>query len=518
MAQTATVLLQSVFATGIYNLDSSRFQRGSLDTRSEGWTETWGANENTGVDGESIKRVAASAAGEAKTKARYWEIEDSSISLLLATPHPQLPIVLTQHRPAWLEQIVLRMAKIPHIVVNSTHISNEATGQMPYLTDYHGQASSGSARACGGGVDQDSEPPVLVGRCHPTDLTTAFDGNQNSILLYLTEYRKVDLDADALKSEQQRGLSQAFLSMIQSDLATALSYLRFEDQDAWEQVYRKQYIQASIPPETEVSAENVSWILQLRGRFQASMERAVERRRILEYSRGQSIERVLGRARKAYQSLERQLGAIASSGVSNQRAFLLGTDRPALVDAALWAHLADAVCDLHLVVVLASFPRLVQYFHELYQTYFATQGKAFVDTWEEWNERQNLSNAFQKIPILGQATRADNKSSTFEDAIDLMQSLSLQKQDLQEVLDAVKAKRDGEAWPTPLKPTETLFYRWRMGEDLGRRQTGPEKEENPLRKKLLRDQIRNDQMWISGAAGVSVVALLLLQAGAAGPG
>jgi hypothetical protein len=511
MTLTASILLQSVFATGIYNLDSSRFQTASLDTRTEGWTESWGGRDDVGV-ADATKTGASAGEEKQNTKPNYWEVEDISIGHLLTTPHPQLPIVLTQHRPAWLEQMVLQMARIPYIVLNSTHISNEATGQLPYLIDYHQQ---GTSQRNGSGGEQASTLPVLVGRFHPTNLPRAVGGNQNSILLYLTEYRMVDLDADALKSEHQRGLSQAFLNMIQSELGTILFYLRYEDHDAWEQVYRKQYIQASLPPVAQVAPENTSWILQLRGRFQASMERAVQRRRLVEYSRGQSVERAVGQARMAYESLERQLEAVMLSSGPNQQIFLLGTDCPALVDAALWAHLADALCDLHLVVVLASFPRLVQYFLDLYQTYFSPAGSGLVDTWEEWNERQNMSNAFQKIPVLRQPTRMAHKPSTFIDAIDLMQHLSLQKQDLQEVLGTVKAKRDSEPWPTASKPTEKLLYRWRMGEALERRH--PEKEENPLRKKLLRDQIRNDQMWISGVAGVSVVALLLLQAGAGGP-
>ena len=69
----------SFLATGVYNLESSRFRSAPLDERSEGWTEQWGAND-----------LADSS---------FWNIDKESISLLLATPHPQLPIVLTQYRP-----------------------------------------------------------------------------------------------------------------------------------------------------------------------------------------------------------------------------------------------------------------------------------------------------------------------------------------------------------------------------------------------------------------------------------
>lgn len=105
--------------------------------------------------------------------------------------------------------------------------------------------------------------------------------------------------------------------------------------------------------------------------------------------------------------------------------------------------------------------------------------------------------------------------------------------ELQKVLDATKAKRDAKPWPVPRNnPTDSLFYRWRMGEDIEatpkneggaatRKATkrsssnndGGKESENPIRKEFLRDQIRNDQLWISGVAGVSVVAILLLQGG-----
>ena len=100
------------------------------------------------------------------------------------------------------------------------------------------------------------------------------------------------------------------------------------------------------------------------------------------------------------------------------------------------------------------------------------------------------------------------RSSDFKDAVDLMQKMALQKQDLQEVLEAVKARRAEEApFPTPCEPTASVLYRWCMGE--GGKESA--ETENPLRKKLMRDQIRNDQMWISGIVGVSAVAALLIQ-------
>jgi glutathione S-transferase len=445
----------SFLATGVYNLDSSRFRAAPLDKRTEGWTEAWGATD-LGAD------------------ASFWKLDDESVSMLLATPHPQLPLVLTQFRPAWFEQLVLRMARIPHIVINSAYISSEATGPLPYLRD-----------------QQQSKPPVLVGRHHPSNIAPVNVPCNNSILDYLKSNRTVDLDAN-LTDDQERSLSKCFLNLIQSELENILLYLRYEDDDAWEQVYRRQYLNASSP-------HSDNWISHLKGRFQASMERAASRRRLVESSRTMTVKLAVERAKEAYQALEHQLDG---------KTFLMGNgDKPSLVDAVLWAHVADALCDVHLVVLLASFPKLVKHFQHIYKTYFTGN----VDKWDEWNQQQNMTNAFQQLPIDGKNIQL--AKTGFKDAIDLMQSLSLRKQDLQDVLDAAKAKRVGELWPVRAPPTESLLYRWRMGEDLTKKplDTPEPAEENPMRKKLLRDQTRNDQVWISGVAGVSAVAILLLQ-------
>ena len=94
-----------------------------------------------------------------------------------------------------------------------------------------------------------------------------------------------------------------------------------------------------------------------------------------------------------------------------------------------------------------------------------------------------------------------------------MQSLSLRNNDLQDVLNTVKTKRSTEPWPDPTSEVDTLMYRWRMGEDFSKKEEGnsADSQDNPTRKKLIRDQIRNDQIWISGVVGVSAIAILLLQ-------
>ena len=532
-ASHTSILIQSMISNGIYNLDSTRFQKASLDTRSEGWTEIWGGKEEQQQEQtmqdekeEESKENDDDNKPVVPAERIVLVFEDTTNSMWAEVDDPSINVLLTQYRPAWLEQMVLKMANIPYIVVNSTHHCNEATGQLPYLTDYSAcTTTTGNQQQK---KQQQSKLPMLIGRHHPSNLIERH--HKNSILTYLKEYRNVDIDEMGLTTDHQRALSQSFLSLIQTDLQNCLLYLRYEDHDAWEQVYRKQYIQASCPKhhyyynqqqQGKGTDVNVNWFLQLRGRYQAMTERTVERRRLIEYTRNSmNIDDVVERAKDVYQALERQLIAAANQDttITSKEKYLLGTDRPAFVDAVLFAHVADALCDVHLVVVLSSYPNLVQYFQDMYQKYFSTiqktkTNKRSVSCWDEWNERQNVENAFQQIPIL--AENQISKHSTFKDAIDLMHSLSLQKQELKEVLGAIKAKRDDEGWPEHRKHTDSLLYRWCMGGDMEKvsSKTPAEKEENPIRKKLLRDQIRNDQRWISGVAAASLVAVLLLQAG-----
>ena len=395
----------------------------------------------------------------------------------------------------------MRVAEIPHIVLNSNNICNEATGQLPYLRD------------CA-----PSKPPVLVGRNQPTNLKEYDVVINNSILSYLQRHRNADLDEKAgFTTDQQRGLSRCFQHMINSELSTILSYLRYEDSDVWDRVYRKQYVQASTI-EGSRNGEPGYWFTQLRGKFQAMMERNTQRRRLLGIGandKKRSTEQLLEHANECYFAIDRQLLCITKEQDETiSKNYLLGTEMPALVDVLLWAHLAEALCDVHLVVLLASYPRLVKYFQDMYQTYFSSdEGTSNAgSSWREWNEQQNLSNDFQKIPTLSEEDI--NHCSVIKDTVDLMQKSSLQKRNLQEVLQTVRHIRVQENHPKSREPKSFLLYRWCMGETTRVNSLSEEKtQENPIRKKLLRDQARNDQMWISGIFGISAVALILIRGG-----
>ena len=502
---TSTLFI-SWIASGIYNLDSQRFRKASLDTRSEGWTETWGNKRNGPCDKET---VTSEECGNPKF-GRKGEVDDESLSQILSTPYPTVEIVLTQHRPAWFEQMLMRVAGIPHIVLNSNHISNEATGQLPYLRD------------C-----RPSNPPILVGRNHPSNLKRNDDIISNSILSYLQNHRNVDLDEHAgITTDQQRGLSKCFQYMINLELSKILFQLRFEQSDAWEQVYRKQYVGASYISEWQGRIgkdcqSKASWFTELHGRFQAMMERSIERKRLLGYSKNEqknSASQLLERANDVYNTIDRQLLLVnkGQDETNFHKDYLLGTDGPALVDVLLWAHLAEALCDIHLVVLLASYPRLVNYFQDMYKSFFPSNEETSDahPAWMKWNDQQNLSNAFQKIPNLSKHAQTQC-STTIKDAVDLMQKTSLQKQNLLDVIETVKAIRTEERQPKEREPQSFLLYRWCMGEGTSRNEPAMAEnaQDNPLRKKLLRDQARNDQIWISGIFCISAVAVILIQGG-----
>ncbi|KAL3938956.1 MAG: hypothetical protein SGBAC_006238 [Bacillariaceae sp.] len=445
-----SIQVPAFLAKNVFNLYSDRFCAAPLDTREEGWTEAWGSKEDLDKS--------------------HWQYDDKSIEFMLATPYPQLPVVLTQFRPAYLEQLALRIAGIPHIVLNAPYISNEATGPLPFLRD------------------SNTYSPALVGRHHPSNIAPFKSKGYNSILDHLQSSKGMNLDS-AMKTDSQKVMSRCLLHLIDSELHQILLFLRYEDHDSWEQVYRGRYLQAS--------RQHNSWISDLKGRFQAMLERAAARRKGFEYYKTLSVKRAIDIAKEAYGTLEQQL-------TSHAQSYLLGTDEPCMVDIVLFAHLAEALCDVHLVVVLSSFPKLVEHFQLIYKTYFT--GK--LGAWDAWNVEQNLKNAFQQIPIKGSTNQS---SATYRDAIELMQSLSMKKDDLQEVLDAVKTKRSDVA-REPSNPTDSMLYRWRMGEDPSKF-TEEEKEEepHPNRKKMIREQQRNDQIWMSGVAGVSILVVIALQ-------
>jgi glutathione S-transferase len=375
-----------------------------------------------------------------------WLHEEEVISRSLATPYPQLPMTLFQHRPAWFEQLVLRFAGVAHIVVNSPYVATEATGPLPYLRDI-----------------QPGKPACLI--------------PSNSILDYLqTERNMHHLDESSLfLSPSQQALSHAYTELIKSQLQPALLSLRFGDDDAWNQVYRKQYMQAG-------------------NAFQAWSIRMVGKQQLKQVW---SVEESCTKAREAYQSFTSQLGDCK---------YLL-CEEPTTVDALLWAHLAEALCNVHLVIILAEFPRLVEYFQRIYDTYFRLDVD---DEWKVWNQEQNLHSPFQTLPM-EETSSSSNKPCAFHDALELMQSFSVHQHDLKEVLVVAKEKRVlQESEKRDVRHNNTL-YRWRMGDDImpPKKSPDPEEETTPTEQqvKWRKTHKRNDELWLSAVVAATAIAV-----------
>jgi len=542
----ASLLFKSFVATSVSNLDSYRRDRPNLDVRREGWTEVWG------IDGSSSAAVDRDQAhGEAvcgwKARSEDWDLEQvvAERTKESSTPYPSIPLTLSQHRVAWHEQLVLRVANVPHIVLNSSYLASESTGQLPYLRDV-GSISANKSNTDDGGS---SRPPALVGRRNPGSL---LDPNPevrpsgSHIVDYLGSSSQLSsahniMNLDEGLDDAQKADGLAYSTLITQTLNTVIVALRYGDYRAWEEVYRHQSITACLDPNGTDAANGSN----TRGRgffnwaawFQTWSERTVALKELkLSNTRERdelfdgddvNVDRAVALARRCYGSLNCRL--LESSGVS-----LLGVEQLTTVDAMLFAHLADALCDLHLVTILSEYQGLVSFFQSTYEKYFGKNYGADIE-WVQWNNRTNATNAFNHIPIGGK--RAGISTEDYRDAIKLMQSMALHCHDLGEALaDAalVRGKEDGHVLSEQKKNAGEMFHRWRMhgtlSEEKGvstnkkeqkRSDSEEDEEEDEMTRKsrqhmekLKKDAKNNDELWVSGVILASIVAYALAAASA----
>lgn len=437
------MFLQSTIATSASNLDSRRFRNPSLDNRTESWTEIWGVPDE-----------------------KPDATEEQVIAEQLRTVYPKLPITLIQFRPAWMEQLVLKIAKLPYVVVNSSYAATESTGSLPYLRDL-----------------TENKAPALVGRYHPVKNGPS---ETNAVLDYLQSAHNICLDGTL--SASQKAQSHLLKSLILHELRPLLETFRFEDTDAWEQIYRPQYIDASKGQNYNQGIFSVgSW-------WQTWSVRAVARKELL--AKGWTLQKAQRMARPCYATFE--------TALEQHNPYLLGTKTASTVDCLLFDHLAEALCNVHLVVILADFPRLIQFFQQLYETHFRLE-KCDTEEWKLWNRQENLINSFQTLPI---EKKKQSSDQPFTNALELMQSLSVHQHDLQEVLTVMKEKRALEARAMPRKAMSTI-YRWRMGDDLfeGAKDEGNEAEKQSPQEKWRKDQKYSDEVWISAVVAISLAVI-----------
>jgi len=250
---------------------------------------------------------------------------------------------------------------------------------------------------------------------------------------------------------------------------------------------------------------------------------------------------------------------------------LLGTTTPSLVDTILFAHLAEALCDVHLITVLVEYKNLVRYFQMMYEMYFVTDmdPKPFcysslvtrpktpppppTKVWIGWNDRRNGRNQFNRIPIDPNgkmmnepknqplvSKEALRVSGAYKDAIKIMQSVSLHCRDLDEVLMDARVLRLEEKrllLKNERGNVEDMIHRLRMGGSMKAGgggdspkstqedgKDGEEKEEEEddydsfakrnMRhmRNLKREAKMHDELWISGVVVSTIFGFVLAAA------
>jgi len=479
-----SLLLKSKLASSFYNIDSKRTRNATLHERKEGWTEIWGNLEEEEKDEEKKK-------GEG-----CWAIEDEAVKRLKGahSPIPSIPLTLTQYRIAWYEQLALRICHIPHVVLNSSYSSMESTGPLPYIMDLPISSSTSASTEGKNNVDL----PALVGRKHPgagDDDSFLDDNNEEekdtkkeSSLLFsnshiidylyhsssyshlLSKYLCLTTSSGNTSSDDNKEDELAYQSLIEHTLQPILYSLRYADQNSWEQIYRHQCINATLDPNglTDNDGEegdkkskkgnhdNKGKFFNIFSWYQAWSERTtnityltLSRNGVLSSSSGASssyglnVSKAIKQAKQAYQSIETKLQ-------QGNGTYLLNTTKPTLVDVYLFAHLCEALCDVHLVLVLGEYPCIVAFFQQFYEEYFGTkkgiksQGEGEND-WITWNNNMNSVNQFNRIPMGGRVVSVgeDNKKK-YQDALRMMQSLALHCHDLREALADVSLQRREE--------------------------------------------------------------------------
>ena len=279
-------------ANAIQNWSLSRSYLPSLAERREGFTETWHDDD----------------------KGAAWSEEDAEAPA--SSPAPLL-MKLVQFRPAWKEQLMLRISKIPHEVVNSKYAVYELTGPLPCLQE------AASAVGC----NQDLQK-------------------------YLQERKSVDLDGKLTLAQQQ---DSVLLTLLTTELLVpAHTYLCFKDSQQWEQFTKPQCVTAAGGGDSHF----------LRHPF-AHWQAWSERVQFLQKTKFQSQDEAKEAALAAYDVLEQRLTTDSSS-------FLLGTADPTKVDCLLWDHLMQVVLSSNsqLSSILAeSCPKLLAYTQRIWERY-----------------------------------------------------------------------------------------------------------------------------------------------------
>lgn len=503
-------LLQREFSNAMWNWEGRRPYTASLAVRTLGFTEEWGASdetrENEGDDDDD--------GGEPGLR-----------EFLREQPPPDADnttiIRLVQFRPAWLEQLVLRVAGIRHRVINSPYAVTEATGPLPFLQGCSSDATATTSTTSNKIMSHSSAKtgiPVLVGRSQGLhsigfDQSINFDESDdkspksgNAILDYLYHFREVDLDGSLSRLQIQESI--LYSSLILNTLQPSLAILRYQaDPHAWQQTYKPQCIRAGVCNRFPLNSGHFSWMEcfsspWLFAAWQAGQERAHALSSIPRLQRAQSIQTTIAKVRKVYQLLEDRLQA--STYICQ------ASTQPCLADCLLWDHLMQALSDIHLVIVLAEFPALLRFTQLIWSKYLfdvgvdvdSSIGGTDAMSLSVWNLEENVSNAFNLLPQLPRRYQHPDgdKKNSLDCTLDMMEKLSIFRRDLQQTLMSAKNRRQSEKNGRCHSKIELdTWHRWRMGDGyFPRRQTTDRECSTTAADELIRREYRrNDEIWLA---------------------
>lgn len=527
-----STILKSILAESLTNVSSTNPNTPSRHVKKEGWTEVFG-------------------------------IPESSTSTSNANAANNVQII--QYRTDWASQLILRMRHIPHTVMNTPYLSNHTTGAYPQYRNLSEQTIIGST----------------------------------GILPHFVEKY---LDMGSSRSDTDTFDIQCVSSVVQ-ELNLILKALRYGDNDAWENIYRHQCIQASLHHQNnraEASSANArngtgtgtytensssSFHVHPHASFQAWAERSVNLKESRvgagnylrhkhaflwdKSTKDLNKDVAIKMATVRYKTLDAKMmtmrrklksnGDAASDGAGAGYAGTLTS-----ADVLLFAHLAEALCDLNLVSVLAECNNLIAFFQNVYEKYFGkgyapayqnekkseNENENSIDvSWIKTNNTQNALNQFNRLPlnefqVIQKISKVTGEGgSGYQDAIKIMQSVAMHCRDLQEVLAdvALQKKKQDVIFASESNPQKKkvgwMFHILRMGGELdmkkkknigGKDRDGNEdgdnegdeeeeedanadartKEYNRRMRQFIREQKKNDELWISGAVCLAMIGLV----------
>lgn len=463
--------LKILLANLTHNWDQERTYGPSSVERTEGFTETWGdPTRRSGKNNNSTDPV--------------WD-EVSSLQGLLKPCYPQQTLTLFQYHPAWEEQFALRVAGLPFVVVNSQYAVWEATGPLPCLRVMPPTSDSAPKD-----VEDPPSAPALIGRNAPNP-----PHDRNCILSYILDHSGTDWNRP-LTDHSQRRSAQLLELLVKETLGSCWVTLTY-DELAQQQVHRSQSIRAGG------------------GRWQVWCERVHSIKRLGGQKRQRDTNEALQRAREAYKLLEQHLVLVTATG----QTYVMGTEAPVLVDCLLWGHLARALSNVHLVVVLAEFPALCRYAQHVWDAYFGDISAESAD-WMQWNLRANSENAFCQLPLLDGPE--EPSKHRFYHALELMKQLSLQSRDLSEQLVLLQQSRlERDPLYQPNRDLLNIWNGWFMGEKLrakakvssgaGVAPRPGSKSAHDQEGKSMREYQRNDEVWFTTVVVATCVSFFLVQ-------